>query len=121
MTFWDDLAHIASQHVEKGQQIHVSGRLVSDTVESEDGKQQVYYKVSCLFASRPRFNCREKLICIYHYLFQVVVQQLNFIERSPSPVPLYNGDSNSATPGKYTQLLVFDLFALNLKFGFGFD
>ncbi|XP_042026823.1 protein OSB2, chloroplastic-like [Salvia splendens] len=74
LTFWDDLAHIASQHVEKGQQIHVSGRLVSDTVETDDGKQQVYYKV--------------------------VVQQLNFIERSPPPVPLYNGDSNSATPGK---------------------
>ncbi|XP_057784364.1 protein OSB2, chloroplastic-like [Salvia miltiorrhiza] len=74
LTFWDELAHIASQHVEKGQQIHVSGRLVSDTVENDDGKQQTYYKV--------------------------VVQHLNFIEKSPSPVPLYNGDSNSATPGK---------------------
>lgn len=49
LTFWDDLAHIASQHVEKGQQIHVSGRLISDTVESDDGKQQTYYKVSDLF------------------------------------------------------------------------
>lgn len=75
LTFWDDLAHIASQHVEKGQQIHVSGRLISDTVESDDGKQQTYYKV--------------------------VVQQLNFIEKSlSSPVSLYNGDSSSATPGK---------------------
>ncbi|KAL8100724.1 protein OSB1, mitochondrial-like isoform X1 [Apium graveolens] len=70
LTFWDDLAQIAYQHVEKGQQIYVSGRLVSDTVESDDGKQQTYYKV--------------------------VVSQLNFIERSASPVALYDGDSNSA-------------------------
>lgn len=49
MTFWDELAQIAFEHVEKGQQIHVSGRLVSDTVESDDGKQQTYYKVVVLF------------------------------------------------------------------------
>lgn len=104
LTFWDELAHIASQHVEKGQQIHVSGRLVSDTVESDEGKQQTYYKVSGLFPSRPRFNCPEKFIYIYCYIFQVVVQQLNFIQKSPSPVPLYNGDSNSASPGKYSRV-----------------
>ncbi|KAF5937440.1 hypothetical protein HYC85_024946 [Camellia sinensis] len=46
LTFWDELAHVAFQHVEKGHQIYVSGRLVSDTVESEDGKQQTYYKLS---------------------------------------------------------------------------
>lgn len=46
LTFWDDLAHIASQHVEKGQQIYVSGRIVSDTVDSDDEKQQTYYKVT---------------------------------------------------------------------------
>ncbi|KAL7198699.1 hypothetical protein ACSBR2_021075 [Camellia fascicularis] len=74
LTFWDELAHVAFQHVEKGHQIYVSGRLVSDTVESEDGKQQTYYKV--------------------------VVQQLNFIERNFSSVTLYDGDSNSATPGR---------------------
>lgn len=45
LTFWEELAHVAHQHLEKGQQIYVSGRLVSDTVESEDGKQQTYYKV----------------------------------------------------------------------------
>lgn len=45
LTFWDELAHVAFQHVEKGQQIYVSGRLVSDTVEGDDGKQQTYYKV----------------------------------------------------------------------------
>ncbi|KAL8513709.1 hypothetical protein ACS0TY_012993 [Phlomoides rotata] len=74
LTFWDELANVASQHVEKGQQIYVSGRLVSDTVENDDGKQQTYYKV--------------------------VVQQLNFIEKGVSPVSLYNGDSNSVTTGK---------------------
>uniref|UniRef100_A0A7N2N721 Uncharacterized protein n=1 Tax=Quercus lobata TaxID=97700 RepID=A0A7N2N721_QUELO len=74
LTFWDELAHIAFQHVEKGQQIYVSGRLVSDTVESEDGKQQTYYKV--------------------------VVQQLNFVERSISSLPLYDHDSNSMMAGK---------------------
>ncbi|KAJ6708958.1 hypothetical protein OIU74_010126 [Salix koriyanagi] len=58
LTFWDELAHVASQHVEKGQQIYVSGRLISDSVENDDGKLQTYYKV--------------------------VVQQLNFIERSIS-------------------------------------
>lgn len=45
LTFWDELAHVASQHVEKGQQIYISGRLVSDVVESDDGQQQTYYKV----------------------------------------------------------------------------
>ncbi|CAA2975714.1 OSB2, chloroplastic-like [Olea europaea subsp. europaea] len=74
LTFWDEMAHIASEHVEKGQQIYVSGRLVSDTVKNEDESQQTYYKV--------------------------VVQQLNFVERGPSPVSLYNGDSNSPTPGR---------------------
>ncbi|KAI3460925.1 hypothetical protein Pfo_017588 [Paulownia fortunei] len=74
LTFWDELAHVASQHVEKGHQIYVSGRLVSDTVENDDGKQQTYYKV--------------------------VVQQLNFIERGLSSVSLYNGDSSSVTPGR---------------------
>ncbi|KAL3828006.1 hypothetical protein ACJIZ3_016808 [Penstemon smallii] len=74
LTFWDELAHVASEHVEKGHQIYVSGRLVSDTVESDDGKQQTYYKV--------------------------VVQQLNFIEKGLSSVPLYNRDSNSTSPSK---------------------
>ncbi|XP_057473454.1 protein OSB3, chloroplastic/mitochondrial-like isoform X1 [Actinidia eriantha] len=45
LTFWDELAHVAFQHVEAGQQIHVSGRLVSDRVETEEGKQQTYYRV----------------------------------------------------------------------------
>lgn len=77
LTFWDELAHVAHQHVEKGHQIYVSGRLVSDTVEGEDGKQLTYYKV--------------------------VVQQLNFVERNaPSPVALYNGSSNSVeAAGKF--------------------
>ncbi|XP_021764310.1 protein OSB2, chloroplastic-like [Chenopodium quinoa] len=76
LTFWEDLAHVAHQHLEKGQQIYVSGRLVSDTVESEDGKQQTYYKV--------------------------VVQQLNFVERnSSSPVVLYDGSPGSTTVGKF--------------------
>ncbi|XP_076883695.1 protein OSB1, mitochondrial-like [Bidens hawaiensis] len=68
LTFWDELAHVASQHVEKGQQIYVAGRLVSDTVDSDDGKQQTYYKV--------------------------VVQQLKFVERSAPSAPSYNGDFN---------------------------
>ncbi|XP_039166890.1 uncharacterized protein LOC120292666 [Eucalyptus grandis] len=62
LTFWDELALTASQHLEKGQQIFVSGRLVSDVVESDEGKQQTFYKV--------------------------VVQQLNFIERNLSPFAL---------------------------------
>ncbi|PIN15893.1 hypothetical protein CDL12_11453 [Handroanthus impetiginosus] len=74
LTFWDELAQVAYQHVEKGNQIHVSGRLISDTVENDDGKQQTYYKV--------------------------VVQQLNFIERGLSSVPLYNGDSDSVNTGR---------------------
>ncbi|KAK9057353.1 hypothetical protein SSX86_022188 [Deinandra increscens subsp. villosa] len=69
LTFWDEMAHIASQHVVKGQQIHVSGRLVSDTVDSDDGKQQTYYKV--------------------------VVQQLNFVEKTLPPAAASNdGDFN---------------------------
>ncbi|XVF71916.1 hypothetical protein PTKIN_Ptkin12aG0078600 [Pterospermum kingtungense] len=64
LTFWDDLASTAYQHVEKGQQIYVCGRLVSDTVESDDGKQQTYYKI--------------------------VVQQINFVERNSSSVASYD-------------------------------
>ena len=45
LTFWDELAHVAYQHIEKGHQIYVSGRLISDTVETDDGKQNTYYKV----------------------------------------------------------------------------
>ncbi|CAH9074569.1 unnamed protein product [Cuscuta epithymum] len=71
---WNELAHVAFQHVEKGCQIYISGRLVSDTVEGDDGKQQTYYKV--------------------------VAQEINFIERnSSSPVPLYDGESNPMTSG----------------------
>ncbi|XP_015575885.1 protein OSB2, chloroplastic isoform X2 [Ricinus communis] len=72
LTFWDDLAQIAFQHVEKGHQIYVAGRLVSDVVENEEGKQQTYYKV--------------------------VVQQLNFIERSSYSAPSSYRDSDGMIP-----------------------
>ncbi|GKV20166.1 hypothetical protein SLEP1_g30323 [Rubroshorea leprosula] len=68
LTLWDELANIAYQHVEKGQQIYVSGRLVSDTIEGDDGKKQTYYKV--------------------------VVRQLNFVERSSISMSSYDLDSN---------------------------
>ncbi|KAK9282192.1 hypothetical protein L1049_005104 [Liquidambar formosana] len=74
LTFWDELAQVAFQHVEKGHQIYVSGRLVSDTVETDDGKQQTYYKV--------------------------VVQQLNFVERNFSSVALYDQETNSMASGR---------------------
>ncbi|KAF7804690.1 protein OSB1, mitochondrial-like [Senna tora] len=74
LTFWDELAHVAFQHVEKGHQIYVSGRLVTDTVQSDGGKQQTYYKVS--------------------------VQQLNFIERSQLPVSPEDRKSDSMMTGK---------------------
>ncbi|XP_044484232.1 protein OSB2, chloroplastic-like [Mangifera indica] len=74
LTFWDELAHVASQHVQKGNQIYISGRLVSDMVDSDEGKQNTYYKV--------------------------VVQQLNFIERSSPSVALYDHESNFMTAGK---------------------
>ncbi|XP_027934755.1 protein OSB1, mitochondrial-like [Vigna unguiculata] len=68
LTFWDDLALVASQHLQKGHQVHVSGRLITDTVESEEGKTNTYYKV--------------------------VAQQLNFIERNLSKVPLADIESD---------------------------
>ncbi|XP_043721852.1 protein OSB1, mitochondrial-like [Telopea speciosissima] len=75
VTFWDELALVAFQHVEKGQRIYVSGRLISDTVEADDGKRQTYYKV--------------------------VVQQLNFVENSLSQGLSFEGDANSTrTDGK---------------------
>ncbi|XP_057963548.1 protein OSB1, mitochondrial-like isoform X2 [Malania oleifera] len=74
LTFWDELAQVAFQHVEKGNQIYVFGRLVSDTVENDDGKQQIYYKV--------------------------VVQQLNFVERSLSSAATYDRDPSSMTAGR---------------------
>ncbi|XP_047177862.1 protein OSB2, chloroplastic-like [Vigna umbellata] len=70
LTFWDDLALVASQHLQKGHQVHVSGRLVTDTVENEEGKTNSYYKV--------------------------VVQQLNFIERNLSKVPLPDLESDGS-------------------------
>ncbi|XP_047335324.1 protein OSB2, chloroplastic-like [Impatiens glandulifera] len=70
LTFWDELAQTAFQHVEKGDQIFVSGRLISDIVENDDGKQQTFFKI--------------------------VVQQLNFVERSQPSNTLVNGDSNQA-------------------------
>ena len=108
LTFWDELAHIAFQHVEKGQQIYVSGRLVSDTVESEDGKQQTYYKVIYLgfliYINQTWSPVLQivfpKPIMIVLDLLQVVVQQLNFVERSISSLPLYDRDSNSMMAGK---------------------
>ncbi|MCD7466488.1 hypothetical protein HAX54_003243 [Datura stramonium] len=45
LTFWDELANVANQHIEKGHQIYVSGRLILHTVEGDDGKEQTYYKV----------------------------------------------------------------------------
>ncbi|WOL15261.1 hypothetical protein Cni_G24042 [Canna indica] len=77
LNFWDDLALMASQHVEKGNQVYVSGRLVSDVLEGEDEKRQVYYKV--------------------------VVQQLNFIERRFPAVPLYQAEADSAASGKHRE------------------
>lgn len=59
--------------MEKGQQVYVSGRLVSDIVEGDDENRQVYYKV--------------------------VVQKLNFIERSYPPVSLYDREANSMNSG----------------------
>nr|GMD25091.1 protein OSB2, chloroplastic-like [Ipomoea batatas] len=58
LKFWDELAHIAFQHLKEGDQIYVSGRLVLDALEGEDGKQQTYYKVT--------------------------VQQMNFVGRNSS-------------------------------------
>ncbi|KAF9682956.1 hypothetical protein SADUNF_Sadunf05G0162100 [Salix dunnii] len=72
LTFWDDLAQVASQHVEKGHQIYVSGRLISDSVENDEGKLQTYYKV--------------------------VVLQMNFIERNSSR-GLYDSDFNNRAAG----------------------
>ncbi|KAF8392289.1 hypothetical protein HHK36_022631 [Tetracentron sinense] len=73
LTLWDELACVAFQHVEKGHRIYVSGRLVSDTVEGDDEKRQTYYKV--------------------------VVQQLNFIEKTFSPLSPNERDTNSMTAG----------------------
>uniref|UniRef100_A0A2P2JYH9 Uncharacterized protein MANES_05G084100 n=1 Tax=Rhizophora mucronata TaxID=61149 RepID=A0A2P2JYH9_RHIMU len=74
LTFWDELAQVAFQHLEKGHQIYVSGRLISDTIESDNGKAQTYYKV--------------------------VVQQLNFVERSFPSTASYDRDSNTMTTGR---------------------
>ncbi|CAN0898277.1 Protein OSB1, mitochondrial [Linum grandiflorum] len=70
LTFWDELARSASQHLQQGNQIYVCGRLISDAVENEEGKVATYYK-------------------------QLVVQQFNFIERNGSSFSSYSeGSSN---------------------------
>ncbi|XP_061338137.1 protein OSB2, chloroplastic-like [Gastrolobium bilobum] len=74
LTFWDELAHVAFQHLHKGHKIYVAGRLVTDTVETDEGKQQIYYKV--------------------------VAQQLNFIDSNlSSPVSSHDQDSDSIITG----------------------
>ncbi|KAG6526817.1 hypothetical protein ZIOFF_016818 [Zingiber officinale] len=70
LTFWDDLANVAFQHVEKGRQVYVSGRLVSDSVDGEDGK------------------------------WQVIVQKLNFIERTFPAVSKYEQEMGAVPSGK---------------------
>lgn len=103
LTLWDELAHVAFQHVEKGQQIYVSGRLVSDTVENDDGKQQTYYKVFSFIHTLfyhiifPFAYCKQTNLSA---LLQVVVQELNFVERNSSSMTLNNRDSNYMTAGK---------------------
>ncbi|RZC50420.1 hypothetical protein C5167_018837 [Papaver somniferum] len=59
LTFWNELAHIANQHVEKGQRLYVTGNIVSNTVDKDDGSKQTYYKV--------------------------VVRELNFVEKIVTP------------------------------------
>ncbi|KAL3651708.1 Protein osb1, mitochondrial-like [Castilleja foliolosa] len=44
-TFWDELARVAFQHVEKGQQVYVSGALFQILSKNDDGKQQTYFKM----------------------------------------------------------------------------
>ncbi|KAL6527669.1 hypothetical protein OROMI_029480 [Orobanche minor] len=109
LTLWDELAQVAFQHVEKGHQVYVSGRLVSDTVENDDGKHQTYYKVLVIPAildtifilDHPEIvSLRDRITPLFAGAVEVVVQQLNFIERGVQSVPLYDGDSNSATPGR---------------------
>ncbi|KAG9441285.1 hypothetical protein H6P81_017139 [Aristolochia fimbriata] len=74
LTLWEDLAHVAFQHLEKGNQVYVSGRLVSDTVEGEDEKRQTYYKV--------------------------VVQQLNFVEKTfPASTSPYDMEKSFPAAG----------------------
>lgn len=45
LTFWNELAHVAYQHVEPGKQIFVSGRLVSDEVKDNENIRE-YFKVT---------------------------------------------------------------------------
>ncbi|KAF3778392.1 Protein OSB1 [Nymphaea thermarum] len=73
LTFWNELAYVAFQHMEKSQRIYVSGRLVSDVVNGDDDKPQAYYKV--------------------------VVNQLNFIEKS-SGSSSYESEKNSTNSGE---------------------
>lgn len=112
LSFWNELAHAAFQHLEKGTQIYVCGRLIADTVETEDGTEQTYYKVffwllgltSCYFMF-PLVGALLRKITIIAILWQVNVKQLNFIERS--------WDSNSETPGN---CFLQDLYLKRIRF-----
>ncbi|KAG0468534.1 hypothetical protein HPP92_017862 [Vanilla planifolia] len=73
LTFWEELAHVAFQHLEKGNQVYVSGRLVCDTTEGDNEHRQIFFKV--------------------------VVQQLNFIERNFPTVSLYEQGSEAMSSG----------------------
>ncbi|KAJ3674725.1 hypothetical protein LUZ60_005341 [Juncus effusus] len=68
LNFWEDLAHIAYQHLQSGQRIFVSGKLISDVVKGEDETVQTYYKVT--------------------------VQQINFVAKKFAPVSSFEPRSN---------------------------
>lgn len=79
MTPWDELAHVAFEHVEKGHQTYISGRLVSDTVESDNQKKQTYCKVSgCLLFIR-HFSMRLFLANTFFNTFSIKSERWLFI------------------------------------------
>ncbi|KAJ3687408.1 hypothetical protein LUZ61_016572 [Rhynchospora tenuis] len=76
LTFWNELAHVAYQHLETGRRIFVSGRLVSDDFK-EGNNSLLYYKV--------------------------VVKKLNFVQTRSSPVSFYDPRMAQNSPGLVEQ------------------
>ncbi|CAI0434262.1 unnamed protein product [Linum tenue] len=91
LTFWDELAQTAFQHVQKGNQIYVSGRLISDTVENEDGKVQTYYKRNPKYPDFKHKDTGESLWVEGRYNPSWVKSQLAILDEKMGSVQDENG------------------------------
>eukprot|EP01018_Ginkgo_biloba_P003944 Gb_13980 [translate_table: standard] len=79
LSFWNELAETAAQHLNKCDTVYISGRLVTETAAGVDDRPRIFYKV--------------------------VVSNLNFVERkSPAYSQQRDGDMNASFQSQKAQV-----------------